>query len=358
MSEDKNEQATPKRREQAARRGQIVQSRDLSSSLVFLVMALLISLISPALWNGAAGMTRRFFYLAATTRHSGFQVDWLCGETFPLLASLLLPLCLGAILAIVMVYGLQTRFALFEERLTPSLTKLDPIRNLSHMFSPQQMLLPFLILGKVTVIVAVAYFTLRPALQRAISSLPVDDVLFLSHLWRTATLVILRTSLLMVVLGVIDYSVQWWRHEKELMMTREEVKEEYKQEEGSPQIKQKIRQRFQQLAQRRMMTKVPEAAVVITNPTTLAIAIKYRRQQMKSPQVVAKGMNEVAARIRIIAREHGIPLIEDKPLARAMYKTVEIGHYVPPQFFQAVATILAYVYRQAQQHGRNVRVSP
>lgn len=356
MSEDRTEQATPKRRENAARRGQIVQSRDLSSALVFLVLALLVSLLGPTLWNGVSGLMRRFFYLAATTRHSGLQMDWLCGQVFPVFTATLLPLCAGAILATVVVHGLQTRFALFEERLTPSLTKLDPIRNMSHMLSPQQLLLPLLIAGKVAVIAAVGYFTLRPALQRAISNLPADDMLFLARLWHTVTLVILRTALLMVVIGIIDYSVHWWRHEKELMMTRQEVKDEYKQEEGSPQVKNKIRQRFHQLAQRRMMTKVAEAAVVITNPTTLAIAVKYRRQQMKTPQVVAKGKNEVAARIRNIAREHDIPVVEDKPLARAMYKIVDIGDYIPPQFFQAVATVLAYVYRQQQKHGRNARL--
>jgi len=151
--------------------------------------------------------------------------------------------------------------------------------------------------------------------------------------------------LALILLAAADYVFQRWQHEKELRMTKQELKDEQKQLMGDPQIKARIKRAQLDMARRRMMSAIPEADVVITNPTRLAVALKFDADEMDAPMVVAKGAGEIARKIRELAREHGIPLVEEKPLARALYKTVEIDQFIPVELYRAVAEVLAYVYR-------------
>jgi flagellar biosynthetic protein FlhB len=157
--------------------------------------------------------------------------------------------------------------------------------------------------------------------------------------------VILRIALVLLVLAILDYAYQRYEHEKGLKMTKQEIKEEHKQAEGDPQIKSRVRSLQREMARRRMMQEVPKATVVVTNPTYIAIAMRYEPGEMEAPKVIAKGKRLIAEQIKKLALGAGVPIIEDKPLARAMYDKVNVGDDIPMEFFSAVAEILAYVYK-------------
>jgi flagellar biosynthetic protein FlhB len=159
-----------------------------------------------------------------------------------------------------------------------------------------------------------------------------------------------RCMLAMLILAILDWIYQKYDFEKNLKMSKQEVKDEYKQSEGDPQVKSRIRTIQREQARKRMMASVPEADVVITNPTHLAVALAYRLEQMDAPEVVAKGANKIAERIKEIAREHDIPVIEDKPLAQALFKSVEVGQSIPSDLYETVASILAHVFRMKNRH--------
>ncbi|NUM36819.1 MAG: EscU/YscU/HrcU family type III secretion system export apparatus switch protein [Candidatus Brocadiae bacterium] len=346
MSEEKTEQATPKHREESFKKGQIVQSKDLNHALSFLLFSLFLAFFAPSLLGQMKDAI--FFFWTSCSRLSweSFEMSWVLHSFFTFLVSMLMPIFAFSFITIFFINAMQTRFRIFEERLTLSLDKLNFVQNFQNMFSIRQASLPFLIIGKVVLLFLVAYLSLISEIQQYIHILPSDLISFLSQIWKNLMLLMLRTALVMMVIGAVDYMVQWWIQEKKLMMSREEIKEEFKQEEGSPQVKQKIRQRFQQLAQAKRISEVAQATVVVTNPTSLAIALQYKREKMAAPKVLAKGKNLVAKRIREVAMENKVPIMENKPLAQAMYPVVEVGREIPAQFFQAVATILAYIYRR------------
>ncbi len=346
MSEEKTEQATPKHREESFKKGQIVQSKDLNHALSFLFFSMFLSLFASSLFSQMKESIFFFWRSCSKISWENFQDSEILYSFFSFLLSMLTPILACSFITVFLINALQTRFGIFEDRITFSLEKLDPVKNLQNMISVRQAIIPFLILGKVLLLFLVAYISLASEIQKYTHTFPYDFISFLSHVWKNLTILMIRMALVMMIIGAIDYIVQWWMHEKRMMMSREEIKEEYKQEEGSPQIKQKIRHRFQQLAQAKRVTQVSQATVVVTNPTTLAIALQYKREKMAAPKVLVKGKNLVAKKIREIAMEHSVPIMENKPLAQAMYPLVEPGREIPAQFFQAVATILAYIYRR------------
>jgi len=191
----------------------------------------------------------------------------------------------------------------------------------------------------------VTYLTVRGELDNIVPIMDMEVWSILSYMGSVCFKIILRTSWVLIVLALLDYAFQRWNFQQEAKMSKQEVKDEFKQREGDPLVKSKIRQVQREMARRRMMEAVPKADVVITNPVHLAVAIEYNVQQMMSPKVTAKGSRLIAERIKEVAREYQIPVIEDKPLAQAIFSGVEIGQEIPVVFYKAVAEILAYVYR-------------
>ena len=344
MDEEKTEQPTAKRRQDAQKKGQIAQSRDLNSALVLLGSAILVLILGPAIYADIEAMIIAF--ICTRVPPTGLDIAAIHHCSFHYLLVIAAPFLAGIAVLTVLVYGVQTRFSIFEGKLAFSPDKLDPVANLRNLFSLAQAVSPILIIAKVAVVATVAYLTIAPVLQIWAAHL-LTDISALGEIWQTSVRLLFHSGMLMVILGAIDYGVQWWKQENSLKMTRHEIKEELKMTEGSPQVKQQIRQRMQRLSQARMIEKVPQATVVVTNPTRLAVAIKYEARQMDSPQVVAKGKDFLAQKIRDIARDNQIPIVAEKPLAWALYKSVEIGQAIPPQFYKAVAMILVYVYQQA-----------
>ena len=343
-NQDKTEPATPKKREDARRKGQVAHSREISSVTV-LLSSLLVFFIGGEWMFGKLSqiMTDSLsnLFVQSFKIETAHVLLWqLFEHIFIILAPLLIAVAIGGIVANIS----QTGFLLSAEPLTPKISKLNPINGIKRLFSLRSMVETIKAILKVVIVGGVTYLILRREMDGipALINLHISDILtFVGH---ASIKLVLYACLVLMVLAGIDLVFQRWQHERDLRMTKQEVKDEHKQREGDPMIRSRIRAVQREMAMQRMMAAVPDATVVITNPTHLAIALKFDRS-MQAPMVVAKGAGVVAERIRSIAADHDVPIVEQKPLARALYKSVDIDHYIPGELYHAVAEILAYVYR-------------
>ncbi|MGD9365278.1 MAG: flagellar biosynthesis protein FlhB [Desulfobacteraceae bacterium] len=342
--QDKTEQATPKKREDARKKGQVAQSREISSVTVLLGAM-------TVFFFGGAWMFHQLgdvMHMVLTRLYQqSFEIEtahlflW---EVFKRIFIILAPLLTVIIVAGLLSNVSQTGFLLTGESLTPKFNKINPINGIKRLFSLRSMVEVVKAIFKMIIIGGMAYAMLRKDMDRipALVSLSIQDIL--SFMGNAALKMGFYTCLVLIVLAAVDFFFQRWQHERDLRMTKQEVKDEYRQREGDPMVRSRIRAVQREMAMRRMMESVPDATVVITNPTHLAVALKFERD-MPAPQVVAKGAGLVAERIKAIANENDIPIIEQKPLARALFKSVEIDQYIPAELYHAVAELLAYVYR-------------
>jgi flagellar biosynthetic protein FlhB len=240
---------------------------------------------------------------------------------------------------------LQVGFLFTLEPLQPSLEKLNPIKGIKRLFSIRSVVDVVKNLLKLVIIGFIVYVTIKREYGLFLE-LGDFTIYQITKVMASLTFEVgIKIAIALLVMAILDFFYQRWEHEKSLRMSPFEIKEERRQMEGDPEVKQRIKRLQMEMARRRMMHEVPKATVVITNPTHIAIALKYDSATMKAPLVVAKGKHKLAAQIKKIAQEHNIPVVEDKPLARAMFGVIEVGEEIPFNFFKAVAEILAYVYR-------------
>ena len=341
--DDKTEEPTAKKRSDARKKGQVARSQELNAAFVLLIGFLTLRVLWEYIYDNIAQYTVYIYsHLAQSVTIEGLM-ELFVGLMI-ILAKTVMPI-MFAILAIGFAVNLyQVGFMITTETLEFNLEKLNPINGFGRFFSKRALVELFKSIFKIIVI---GYF-LYLYLKDQIPLLP--QFLFFDLPQSLATIADIIFTMAFQVIGVImlmaaaDYSYQKWQMTQDLKMSKQEVKDEYKQTEGDPQIKGKIRQKQRQMAMQRMMSEVPKADVIVTNPTHLAIALRYSKG-MVAPLVVAKGQDIVAERIKQIAREHHIMIVENKPVARALYQAVEVGGVVPAELYQAVAEILAYVYR-------------
>jgi len=344
---EKTEAPTPRRLAEAREKGQVARSADLSAAVGLLVGLLLLNWQSPALLRGFGELIQEAFAF----EHAPTAPAQVLDETWRMMlrhgTALLLPFVLVLTVAAIAVNFVQVGFLFTAFPLVPSLDKISPLKGLARLFSKRTLLRLALSLTKVAVITVVAYLTIRARLAEllSLSALPFPQAV--GHAGRLVFALGLRLSVVLVVLALLDYGLQRYQLWQDLRMTREELREELKRMEGDPLMRQRRLHVARQLAAHRMSQAVPKADVVVTNPTHLAVALKYDHERMPSPKVVAKGAGYVAQRIRDIANEHGVPIVERKPLAQALYKACEVGDYVPPQLYKAVAEVLAFVFELA-----------
>lgn len=255
-----------------------------------------------------------------------------------------LPLLFVIMIIAVIINFMQVGAMFSTEVIMPKFSKLNPISGFQRLFSKRSLVELAKSIFKVCII---GYFIYRFAVLQTGDIPKLINMEIIDSVALAASLVIdlaFQIIAVMMILAIFDYIYQWWEHNQSLKMSKQEVKEEFKQTEGNPQIKSKIKEKQRAIAMRRMMQEIPKADVVVTNPTHLAIALKYEKN-MSAPVVLAKGQDFIAERIKQVAREHKVVVVENKPLARALYPIVEIGDVVPPELYQAVAEVLAYVYR-------------
>ncbi|MBI3803015.1 MAG: flagellar biosynthesis protein FlhB [Nitrospirae bacterium] len=343
--QERTEQATPKRREEARSRGQVPRSREIYSAALILGGVFGFSMLGPMVVSemqkmmvqtlgalSAAPMTETSLYQLATAHFS--RTLWVLVPVMGLLALISLAAAFG-----------QQGWVWSTTALSPDWSRLNPLKGFQKFLSIQaaaeliKTLIKFLAVG------GLSYLLIRqalPALSVAIQSEPAQmPGLAGRMIYRFA----LTTGILIAFIGGADYLFQWWSMERSLRMSRQDIKDEMRQSEGDPMLRARVRSIQREMARKRMMADVPKADVVVTNPTHLAVALLYQHGKMSAPKVVAKGAGFVAERIRELARQNGVPVIENKPLARALFKTVKIGDPVPSKLYRAVAEILAYVYR-------------
>lgn len=345
MAGEKTEQASPKRREDERKKGHFFQSQDIvtAASMICFFAAFKVlgsgfsdkitasmQVILGKLADPITGVNdvRNLFYL----------VIYACAQT-------ILPLMIIGVVISVIATMVQTRLLVNFGQAKPDFSRMNPLQGIKRMFSLKSLFELVKSLLKIAAIGAVIYVDLRPQVNTVMRLF--DMSLQNAFSW-TAALVIdigLKASAAMLIIGIADYFYQWWSYEKEIRMSKDELKEENKQLEGNPEIKGRIRNLQRKLARSRMMQEVPKADVVIRNPTHYAIALKYEREHGGAPVVVAKGRDEIALRIVAIAEENKVYVTENRPLAQALYKAVEIGDEIPAEFYKAVAEILAFIYK-------------
>ncbi|MBN8625657.1 MAG: flagellar biosynthesis protein FlhB [Planctomycetes bacterium] len=342
---EKTHDATPHRRQEAREQGEVARSADLAAAVVLVAALGLLYTWWPTMLDFLGGF--------ATTQLGGDA--WLDAdqETFVVrMRGLLWELTkvLGPLFALVMLAGIGANLMQFgllflPEKLMPDLKRLDVLAAAMRIFSMQNLVKLGFGMLKIVLVVVVAYYELKDQ---------IDDVLALSALSlpQTASFAIsvlfwttFKIAAALLVLALVDFGFQWWRHEQDLKMSTQELRDEMKNTQGDPQIIARRRQAQRQLVQNRLKSTVPKADVVVTNPTELAIALQYDPATMAAPVVLAKGAGVLAQRIRQIALEHGIPIIEKKPLAQALYKDVDVNRRIPGALYSAVAEIMAYVYQ-------------
>lgn len=346
--EARTEPATPRRRQEARERGQVARSQDLASALVLFGVVLFMRLYGERLLWGLAGAARAILGLMSEPPlEPGAMrvfVLSLAGE----LARLVVPAMLFFLAASLAANWLQFGFVLSGTPLAPNLAKLNPVNGARRLLSLRALALAAAGVLKVAAVALVVWLNLRRALPASGVLAEADPraILYLAagFTWRLT----LEVALALLAIAILDYLFQRWQYEQDLRMTREEVREELKRMEGDPTIRSRRRQIHRQIAYQRMMAAVPEAEVVITNPTELAVALAYDGARDAAPVVVAKGARKLAEKIRHLAREHGVPVVENKPLARALWRGVEVGEAIPEALYEAVAEVLAYVWRLAR----------
>lgn len=341
---DKTEAPTPRRREEAREQGQIARSADLTAAALLLGFLLLMHSFGTDLIKALRTLMMQMLSAESFAEFSVDAIVPLLLGALKLTAGALAPILLGGMLIGVAMNLAQVGFFLNSKRLQPNFGTLNPLRGLSRMAKPENFVHLALNVIKLCLVAFVAWSALRGRLAEIIA---VQQLTCTQAFGVGASIVYsvgLRVAVLLLILAILDYGYQRYRHEQQLKMTKEEVKEEMRRMEGDPKIKQRRRQIAMQMAQKRLKKDVPTADVVVTNPTEFAVALKYDPATMHAPKVVAKGRGYMAARIRQLAIEHGVPILERKPLARALYKLVEVGQEIPEQFYSAVAEILAYVY--------------
>lgn len=343
---EKTEKATPKKRQDSRKKGQVLKSPDVTSAIVLLAVFLF-------LFFSAGFMRERIFTFFYQTFNRYILIDTFSVDMIMQIYSdvlleaglLVLPIMLISVVAGIAGNVFQFGLLFTAEPLKLDLKKLDPIKGLKRIFSVKAIIeliksvLKISLIGSVTVVII--WMNLEQVLSLSFKS-PWDTLSTISFL---AAMMGIAASFVLLFVSILDYFYQRYDYEKNLKMSKQDIKDEYKNSEGDPIVKSRIKQRQREMAMRRMMQEVPKADVVITNPTHYAIALKYEDGEMDAPVVIAKGADFIAQKIKLIAKENEIVMVENRDLARGMYGQVEIGDRIPEEFFRAVAEILAYVYR-------------
>ncbi|WP_163971236.1 flagellar biosynthesis protein FlhB [Oceanobacillus halotolerans] len=342
---EKTEKATPKKRQDERKKGKVAKSQDVNTAILLLCSFIVLFVFGSMMKEN---LTTLFEYTFTeyiewnVTEQSVYQV-FVSGSIE--MAKMLAPIMIVAIIAGLAANLTQIGFLYTTEPLKMDLKKIDPIQGAKRIFSVRALVELLKSLFKIVFIGVITF---------AVIWLFKDDMMMLAFknadnavafFGQTTIIMGISTAIALLFLSIFDYVYQRYDYEKNMKMSKQDVKDEYKNTEGDPLIKSKIKEKQREMANRRMMSEVPKADVVITNPTHFAIAIRYDENQASAPYVIAKGADHLAFRIKEIAKAHDVVMVENKPLARSMYDVIEIGDVIPEQFYQAVAEVLAYVYR-------------
>ncbi len=342
---DKTEKATPKKRQDLRKKGQVMQSRELPSTLILLIMFISVRIFGNFIYQESKSVFHLFL-----TETSAYNLqdpsEIMRLVTFTALEIVKMSAPFFAIAMIMGALGtyVQIGFLFTTEPLKPKFSNLNPFKGLKKIFSSRSLFELIKSIAKVTLVGWIAWTSIRGEFTNMMRLMDLEIGPLTLYLINASLDIAIKICFSLLAIAAVDYFFQWRKHEKEIRMSKQEIKEEYKQVEGNPEIKSKIKQKQREISMRRMLKDVPKADVVITNPTHYAIAIKYDPNKMSAPYVLAKGVDFMAQRIKEVAKENKVHTMENRPLAQALYNTVEVGEAVPPELYKAVAEVLAFVY--------------
>ncbi|RMH19024.1 MAG: EscU/YscU/HrcU family type III secretion system export apparatus switch protein [Gemmatimonadetes bacterium] len=347
--QERNEAPTPKRRREAREKGQIPRSQEVTTAFLLLGAALVLRV-------GAAPVAASLVALFGNTTLSALALDgtpdgvtrWLEGVGWSALGALA-PVTLSMAGMAVAITAIQARGVLSFEPLKPQWSKLNPQKNASRLWGWKAPMEAGKSLAKLAVVALAAYLALARAATEFPSLAQRSPRALLEGVQTYAVRLLVWVGLAYLIIALADYAFQLWQHEKSLRMSREEIKREHKETDGDPNVKARRRSMARSLARRRMLLSVSEADVVVTNPTHIAVALKYDMAKADAPIILAMGERKVAKRIKQLAMDAGVPVIENKPLARALFATGKIGFPIPVELYVAVAEVLAFVFRQRRE---------
>lgn len=341
----KTEKATPRRRSKARKEGQLAKSQEINSVLVMILALIGIGWGVPLMGGELRGL---FEYLMQyhvgetwTTELTRELFLGMCLFMGVLAAPIMIPIIIGGIVSNMC----QTKPYFSMEPLKWKLSGLNPIKGFQQLFSMQSLVTFATSMMKVALVTCVIYVMMKGRVQQLVSLQYMEVGASAIYIFRTILYMAWVVTVLSIIIAVIDWIYQSRKHEKSLMMTKEEVKEERKSQEPNPLVKRAQARKMRELTMLRMMAAIPDSTVVVTNPTHVAVALHYDPETMKAPKVVAKGLRLVAERIKRIARENGVPVLEKPSLARSLYKEVKVGREVPSAFYGTIAEVLAYLYK-------------
>ena len=344
--------ATPFKRNESRKKGQVAKSQDLSGVITLIGLLVFFYLTKYTVWDQIASVYRLSFRAIPVVQQQPITTFL---DVMATLSNIITPMLLISLIFGLLGNILQTGVVFSAQALIPQLNKINPISGLKRLFSIRglvEMLKTIFKMGLISYVVATTLIADYPTiLALGQAGLPYSKVtpLIVATAGALGFRIMLKVALFLLILAILDYLYQRWQHEQDIRMTREEMREEMKRTEGDPEIRRRIRRVQRELSMARMMKAIPEADAVITNPTHIAVAIKYDYETMDAPYVVAKGERQVALKIREVAMENSVPMIENPPLARALYQNAEIGEAIPMEFYQAVAEVLAYVDELTQR---------
>jgi flagellar biosynthesis protein FlhB len=363
MPDDQTEKATPRRRQKAREEGQVVRSRELTGSLVLLTGTLFVGWFSSGFisqWRSALFSLLEEARTSDLSLQAGNQGYWLLRS---LLSTMMLPVaffmgslfCVAALVNVAQTGGIAVRQNAFQL----NFSRLSPTSYFSQVFSFQGLarilktLIPSMFLVAIAIHILFSEFVGMPALS----------LMRIPQMFEQSHAILLDAAYLMLAWSAVDYGVEWWTNEKRLRMSKQDIRQEMKDSQGSPQVRRRIRQIQRQLRRRKLKTDVAAASVVVTNPTHFAVALEFSMETMQAPKVVAKGRNLIAQQIKDEARLLDIPIVENPPLARSLYRSVEVGQSIPQDLYAVVAEILAFLYRAelertTREKARATRAAP
>ncbi len=343
--EGKTEKATPRRRQEVRKKGQVARSMEVNSALIILAVFIALRMLGQGVFESLDNLMRFFLSSTVPIEVNEKVVSTLFLNLAIYFLKMVLPIALIALAIGVTASIAQIGFLFTPKPLAPDLKKLNPVSGASRLFSPKALVELLKSAIKISIVGYLAYSIISNHYADLIQTINMDIWGMLSTLGSIVYEIGIKTGIVLLLIAAFDYAYQRYVFEKSIKMTKQEIKEEYKMSEGDPQIKSKIKRKQIEIGMKRMMQAVPTADVVITNPTRLAIALKYDPDSMSAPKVVAKGQRLMAERIRDIAKEYNIPVVEDKMLAQSLFKSAEVGQEIPFSLYKAVAEILAYVYQ-------------
>jgi flagellar biosynthetic protein FlhB len=343
----KTEKATPKKRRDERKKGNVFLSQDAVAVVTLLGSFSVFWMMSGRIAEQLTGFMR--FCFTQVDLAGGLAVDDMLREltmqALGLMARTVLPITLVTAGCAVVATFAQTRLLVSGELMKPKFNRINPLEGFKRLFSLKSVINALKGILKISILMVIVYFSIENMFHESAKYLYVDLRASCTHLFSQGVSMVVKIALAFIALAALDILYQWWDYERQIRMSKQEIKEEYKQTEGDPQIKGKIKEMQRKRAQSRMMQQVPQADVVIRNPTHFAVALRYHPDEDAAPIVLAKGQDSLALRIVKVAEEHKVAVIENVPLARALYADAELDREIPPALYNPVAEVLVYIFR-------------